>query len=81
MLVLSRADRRRAGAPVEPAGSPSRYELRVADHHHLVCHSCGATADVDCLVGGAPCFEPSAAHGYLVDEAEVTFWGSCPACR
>jgi Fur family transcriptional regulator, stress-responsive regulator len=66
---------------IEPAGSPSRYELRVGDnHHHIVCRSCGATADVDCAVGAAPCLEPSQAHGYQVDEAEVTYWGVCPSC-
>ncbi|RJK96709.1 Fur family transcriptional regulator [Vallicoccus soli] len=67
---------------VEPAGSPSRYELRVGDnHHHVVCRSCGSTADVDCVVGQAPCLTPSQTHGFTVDEAEVTFWGTCPSCR
>ena len=67
---------------IEPAGSPSRYELRVGDnHHHVVCRVCGSAADVDCAVGSAPCLEPSDAHGYLLDEAEVTFWGLCPDCR
>lgn len=67
---------------IEPAGSPGRYELRVGDnHHHTVCRSCGATVDVDCVVGERPCLTPSETHGYLLDEAEVTFWGLCPACR
>lgn len=67
---------------IEPAGSPGLYELRVGDnHHHVVCRRCGATADVDCAVGKAPCLEPSQAGGFLIDEAEVTFWGVCPACR
>ena len=66
---------------IEPAGSPGRYELRVGDnHHHVVCRSCGATADVDCIRGAAPCLEPSEGHGFVVDEAEVTFWGVCPDC-
>jgi Fe2+ or Zn2+ uptake regulation protein len=66
---------------IEPAGSPARYEVRVGDnHHHVVCRRCGATADVDCVVGRRPCLTPSETHGYLVDEAEVTFWGLCPAC-
>ncbi len=65
----------------EPAGSPARYEARVDTHHHLVCRACGATADVDCAVGPAPCLEPSDAAGFAVDEAEVTFWGRCPACQ
>ncbi|HXZ83635.1 MAG TPA: Fur family transcriptional regulator [Acidimicrobiales bacterium] len=67
---------------VEPAGSPARYETRVGDnHHHVVCRICGATADVDCAVGAAPCLEPSELHGFVLDEAEVTFWGLCPRCQ
>ena len=67
---------------IEPAGSPARYETRVGDnHHHVVCRGCGTTADIDCAVGTAPCLEPSASHGFLLDEAEVTFWGFCPACQ
>ena len=67
---------------IEPAGSPARYELRVGDnHHHLVCRVCGAVADVDCAVGKAPCLVPEHASGYLIDEADVTYWGLCPACQ
>ena len=67
---------------IEPAGSPALYELRAGDnHHHVVCRHCGVTQDVDCAVGHAPCLQPSNAHGFSVDEAEVTFWGLCPACQ
>ena len=67
---------------IEPADSAARYEQRVGDnHHHVVCRGCGAVADVDCVVGAAPCLEPSSAHGFLVDEAEVTFWGLCSDCQ
>ena len=67
---------------IEPAGSPARYELRVGDnHHHVVCRRCGRAADVDCAVGEAPCLEPSQTHGFVLDEAEVTFWGLCPQCQ
>ena len=67
---------------IEPAGSPSRYELRVGDnHHHVVCRRCGSASDVDCAVGDAPCLEPSQTHGFVLDEAEVTFWGLCPQCQ
>ena len=67
---------------IEPAGSPARYETRVGDnHHHLICRDCGLTVDVDCAVGEAPCLDPGAAAGFDVDEAEVIFWGRCPACR
>ena len=66
---------------IEPAGSPARYETRVGDnHHHVVCRSCGAVADVDCAVGEAPCLTASDDQGFIIDEAEVTYWGLCPAC-
>jgi len=67
---------------IEPAGHPARYEARVGDnHHHLVCRSCGETADVDCVVGPAPCLSVAVPAGFVVDEAEVTFWGHCSSCR
>ncbi|MFC4856829.1 Fur family transcriptional regulator [Actinophytocola glycyrrhizae] len=66
---------------IQPAGATARYESRVGDnHHHVVCRSCGAIADVDCTVGHAPCLTASDDHGYAVDEAEVVFWGTCPDC-
>jgi Fur family transcriptional regulator, stress-responsive regulator len=66
---------------LEPAGSPARFEGRVGDnHHHVVCRSCGVLADVDCAVGEAPCLTASDDHGYTIGEAEVLYWGLCPAC-
>ena len=66
---------------IEPPGSVARYEARVGDnHHHIVCRSCGAIADVDCAVGAAPCLTPSDAHGFTIDEAEVVYRGLCPDC-
>jgi Fur family ferric uptake transcriptional regulator len=66
---------------IQPAGTIARYEARVGDnHHHVVCRSCGAIADVDCAVGQAPCLDASDDHGFVVDEAEVVFWGMCPDC-
>jgi Fur family ferric uptake transcriptional regulator len=67
---------------IEPAGSPARYETRVDDnHHHVVCRSCGAITDIDCAVGDPPCLAPADATGFVIDEAEVTFWGLCPGCQ
>ena len=66
---------------IQPAGSVARYELWVGDnHHHVVCRSCGEVADVDCAVGVRPCLDASDTHGFVIDEAEVTYWGTCPAC-
>lgn len=67
---------------IEPAGSPTRYELRVGDnHHHVACRKCGAIEDVDCVVGAAPCLSPQDGKGFLIDEAEVTWWGLCARCQ
>lgn len=70
---------------IQPAGSTARYELRVGDnHHHVVCRRCGAVADIDCVTGAAPCLDPSdldqTSPGFVLDEAEVTFWGVCASC-
>ena len=66
---------------IQPAGSVARYESRVADnHHHVVCRACGVVADVDCAVGTTPCLTASEDQGFLIDEAEVVYWGLCPAC-
>jgi Fur family ferric uptake transcriptional regulator len=66
---------------IEPAGSPGLYEVRVDDnHHHLICTGCGAVNDVDCAVGHAPCLTPSESHGFVVQAAEVTYWGLCAQC-
>ncbi|MET9302333.1 Fur family transcriptional regulator [Micromonospora aurantiaca] len=80
--VLGALSRAGLSRRIEPAGSPARYEARVGDnHHHVVCRGCGEIADVDCAVGSAPCLDPNVAHGFELDEAEVTFWGLCPACQ
>jgi Fur family ferric uptake transcriptional regulator len=66
---------------IQPAGATARYESRVGDnHHHLVCRSCGAMSDVDCAVGQSPCLTASDDHGFVVDEAEVVYWGTCSGC-
>ena len=66
---------------IQPPGSVARYEARVGDnHHHLVCRSCDTVVDVDCAVGQAPCLTAADDAGFVVDEAEVIYWGRCPAC-
>jgi Fe2+ or Zn2+ uptake regulation protein len=66
---------------IEPAGQPALYEARVHDnHHHLVCRGCGRVTDVPCVAGATPCLTPAGASGFRVDEAEITFWGTCAEC-
>lgn len=66
---------------IQPAGSAARYENRVDNHHHLACRLCGNLIDIDCAVGEAPCLTASHDHGYIIGEAEVTYWGVCPGCQ
>jgi Fur family transcriptional regulator, stress-responsive regulator len=67
---------------IQPSGSAARYEDRVDDnHHHLICRSCGQMVDIDCAVGSTPCLTASEDHGFEIDEAEVIYWGRCPACQ
>ncbi|MDR0959566.1 MAG: transcriptional repressor [Propionibacteriaceae bacterium] len=77
---------------IEPAGSARLYERRVGDnHHHIICRRCRMVADIDCATGHVPCLEIPAPHapvggradsgGFLIDEAEVIFWGLCSTCR
>jgi Fur family ferric uptake transcriptional regulator len=66
---------------VQPAGSPARFEDRVGDnHHHLICRTCGRMVDVDCAIGHSPCLTAADDAGYVIDEAEVIYWGTCPEC-
>ena len=70
---------------IQPLGSVARYESRVGDnHHHLVCRTCGTITDIDCAVGEAPCLTPAdvdnVLDGFVLDEAEVIYWGFCPDC-
>ena len=66
---------------IQPAGSAARYEDRVGDnHHHLVCRNCDKMFDIDCAVGETPCLKAKDNHGFEIDEAEVVYWGRCPAC-
>lgn len=67
---------------IQPAKSAARFEQRVDDnHHHLVCRGCGLTLDVDCVVGSRPCLQVDDDRGFVIDEAEVIFWGFCPQCQ
>jgi len=67
---------------IQPLGSAARYEDRVGDnHHHVICRKCGTLADVDCAVGTAPCLTASDDQGFVIDEADVAYWGRCPQCQ
>lgn len=65
-----------------PDSASARYETRIEDnHHHIQCIECGRIEDVDCVVGHAPCLEPSDTHGMRVIEATIVFRGICRDCE
>lgn len=67
---------------IQPSGFTARYEDRVDDnHHHLICRICDSMFDIDCAVGETPCLTADDNHGFVIDEAEVIYWGHCPSCR
>ena len=71
---------------IQPAGSVARYELRVGDnHHHVVCRTCGDVVDIDCAIGARTVPGPVGARrprtGFVLHEAEVTYWGRCADVR
>lgn len=66
---------------LQTPGSPARYEIRVGDnHHHVMCIHCGAVEDVACVVGHAPCLDPSETAGMRIVAADVLFRGVCVDC-
>ncbi|MFZ5932337.1 MAG: Fur family transcriptional regulator [Pseudomonadota bacterium] len=66
---------------IKPKGQASLYETRVGDnHHHIICRNCQKIMDTECHTF-APCLLPKNNHGFVIDEAEVTFWGICPSCQ
>lgn len=66
---------------IQPAGSAARYEHRVDNHHHLACRECTRVIDIECAIGAAPCLTAAHDYGFIIDEAEVTYWGVCPECQ
>lgn len=67
---------------IQPAGSSARFEVQTHDnHHHLVCRSCGSICDVDCSTGQAPCLQASDTADFLVEQAELIYWGVCLRCQ
>ena len=58
----------------------ARYEYGAPWHHHFVCKICGAIQDVRCVLGEKPCLDANDIAGE-VDEAQVTFRGTCDSCR
>ncbi len=57
----------------------ARYEYGAPWHHHFVCKVCGAIQDVRCVLGEKPCLDADDIGGEI-EEAQVTFRGTCASC-
>ena len=66
---------------IQPAGSVARYESQTGDnHHHLVCRRAARSPTSSAPSATTPCLTATHDHGFAIDEAEVVYWGLCPAC-
>ena len=57
------------------------YEIAGADHHHVVCRSCGAEIEVDHALLENLYRKLETASGYRNIDSHVTFFGVCPKCQ
>src|SRR5688572_12695911 len=65
---------------IEPAGSPALFEAADEPHRHAVCRRCGTVGDVELRHEPPGGLALRSAHGWALDEVEITFWGLCPTC-
>jgi len=66
--------------PIDVGTGSTRFDPNLADHHHLVCGSCGAVVDVEVDVVDAHLDAPATAHGFEVSRTEIVFRGRCARC-
>jgi Fe2+ or Zn2+ uptake regulation protein len=57
------------------------YELAENQHHHLICHKCGNTVEVEHAPLENLYCELESSTGYKLDSSHVTFFGLCPNCQ
>ena len=57
----------------------SRFDPTTSNHHHLVCTTCGAVADV-VLAGPPPEVPDEQRQGFTLQRHEVNFRGLCRSC-
>jgi Fur family transcriptional regulator, peroxide stress response regulator len=62
------------------AGRAVRYDPRAEPHHHFVCDSCGAVADLDSEVDLGPALAGLREAGVEPGGAEVLVRGRCAVC-
>jgi Fur family ferric uptake transcriptional regulator/Fur family peroxide stress response transcriptional regulator len=63
-------------------GQPAaRFDANTERHDHLLCHSCGAAADIHAPLADGLLADVAARTGYAGLSYDLVFHGLCPACR
>ncbi len=62
-------------------GGHMTYELAGHNHHHMVCRSCGAQADLEPASFESLISQLERQTGYRLDGGHLTFFGLCPLCQ
>ena len=57
------------------------YELAENQHHHLICHKCGGTVEVEHTPLENLYHQLESVTGFKLDSSHVTFFGLCPDCQ
>ncbi|HLO30234.1 MAG TPA: Fur family transcriptional regulator [Anaerolineales bacterium] len=58
-----------------------RYEIVGADHHHIVCRTCGGEVEVEHADLEKLYRQLESTSGYLRIDSHMTFFGICPDCQ
>jgi len=56
------------------------YEIAGHNHHHLICHGCGMTVEIEHLLLEALYTQIGEQTGFTIDHWHVTFFGLCRDC-
>ncbi len=57
------------------------YEIAGHEHHHLVCHTCNISIEIEHALLQKLYEQLEAESGFLLDTSHVTFFGLCPDCQ
>lgn len=63
-----------------PTGEHAWVACEPEHHHHVVCASCGRTADFDDAGLAAVVADVARRTGFAIDAHRVELFGRCPAC-
>jgi Fe2+ or Zn2+ uptake regulation protein len=64
-----------------PSGEHAYVACEPVHHHHVVCSSCGRTAEVEDHGMAAVADEIARRTGYRVDTHRLELYGLCPECQ